>query len=100
MARATESGSLAGWAWDGRDEEAFRILCETASRLHTPRATPSPPLMPLAARFADLAPTAAGHGGIMLNSDARVPIYASWKQMWRQKRRSWSPLIPLRFIST
>ncbi|WP_122039505.1 aminoglycoside phosphotransferase family protein [Asaia bogorensis] len=70
MTRAMETGSLASWAWDGRDDEACRILCANAARLHAPRATPLLPLMRLAERFAALAPMATAYGGIMRRCDA------------------------------
>ena len=65
LERATGTGSLAAMARDGRDDEASRILCAVAARLHAPRAGPPPVLIPLAVRFAALAPAAAAQGGIL-----------------------------------
>ncbi|HLP68414.1 MAG TPA: aminoglycoside phosphotransferase family protein, partial [Rhizobium sp.] len=60
MERAASSDSLACMAWSGRDDEACRILCDAAARLHAPRRTPYPELHPLETWFQplfDLAPT-------------------------------------------
>jgi streptomycin 6-kinase len=47
MERASGAGDLAQMAWSGRDDEACRILCDTAARLHAPRSGPLPDLHPL-----------------------------------------------------
>jgi streptomycin 6-kinase len=65
LERACGSGSLAAMARTGRDDEACRILCTTAARLHAPRARPLPALIPLAEWFRELEPAAANHGGIL-----------------------------------
>lgn len=44
MERATGQGSLAHMARSGSDDEACRILCRTARRLHAPRPDPPPEL--------------------------------------------------------
>ena len=54
MERATGLGDLAEMARAGRDEEACRILCETAAKLHAPRPDPRPDLHPLDAWFQPL----------------------------------------------
>jgi streptomycin 6-kinase len=55
--------SLAGMARSGEDEAACRILCETAARLHAPRAAPIPEvIIRLDAWFAALWPRAAEGG--------------------------------------
>lgn len=64
MERAQGSTSLTQMASSGQDDEATRILCAVANRLHTPRAKPSPALVPLAHRFEALWNTATMHGGI------------------------------------
>ncbi|MGJ7902495.1 aminoglycoside phosphotransferase family protein [Lysobacter sp. 1R34A] len=62
--RACGPRSLKQMARHGDDDEATRILCTTAARLHAPRATPSPPnLLGLQPWFAELAPYANSHGG-------------------------------------
>ena len=66
LERATGSASLSEMARTGHDDEACRILCRTAARLHTPRARPRPDLTPLAQWFRELAPAARSHGGILL----------------------------------
>lgn len=70
LERATCDRSLTAMAHDGRDDEASRILCAVAARLHAPRDTPLPDLIPLAAWFAELAPAAAKHGGILAQASA------------------------------
>jgi streptomycin 6-kinase len=65
LERAVGLDSLADMARAGRDDEACRILCATAARLHAPRAKPLPELIPLAQWFRELEPTAAKHGGIL-----------------------------------
>lgn len=68
MERASGSASLARMVWAGRDDEACRILCNVAARLHAPRSRPAPqlhaledwfqPLFRLAVHHAALAPAA------------------------------------------
>jgi streptomycin 6-kinase len=56
-------------ARDGRDDEASRVLCAVAAKLHTPRAEPPPAtLVPLDIWFRALAPAAARHGGVFRRS--------------------------------
>ncbi|MBB2961949.1 aminoglycoside phosphotransferase family protein [Methylobacterium sp. R2-1] len=68
MERATGSASLSEMARSGQDDEACRILCAAAARLHAPRSKPLPKLMPLEEWFKDLWPAAARHGGILTRS--------------------------------
>ena len=42
LERATGPGSLVRLAEDGQDDEATRIICDVARRLHTPRGAPPP----------------------------------------------------------
>src|SRR3712207_3247528 len=49
MERATGERDLAEMARDGLDDEACRILCGTAARLHAPRRGSLPALHPLKA---------------------------------------------------
>ncbi|CAM2995606.1 streptomycin 6-kinase [Pseudomonas gessardii] len=65
MARALGSASLIQRVSDGRDDDATRILCAVAARLHAPRARPIPALVPLAQWFEALWPGAARYGGIL-----------------------------------
>lgn len=65
LERATGEASLAEMAHNGRDDEASRIICAVAARLHTPRNHLPPELLPLARWFEELEPAAAGHGGIL-----------------------------------
>ncbi len=65
LERATGSASLARMARSASDDEACRVLCAVAARLHAPRAKPPPELIPLEQWFSDLAPAATAHGGIL-----------------------------------
>ena len=64
MERATGQRSLAQMARVGQDDEACRILCATAARLHAPRPSPPEPIA-LAQWFRALEPAARAHGGIL-----------------------------------
>ncbi|NMJ42249.1 APH(6) family putative aminoglycoside O-phosphotransferase [Roseomonas sp. JC162] len=68
LERATGPASLADMARSGHDDEACRILCATAARLHAPRPKPLPDLVPLTALFRDLELAAGTYGGILLRS--------------------------------
>jgi streptomycin 6-kinase len=70
LERALGTGSLAEMARGGRDDEASRILCAAAARLHAPRDGCPPELVPLSRWFQALAPAAAAHGGILARADA------------------------------
>jgi streptomycin 6-kinase len=70
LERATGPRSLAAMARAGDDDEACRVLCAVAARLHAPRAAPTPETTPLAALFRDLEPAAAAHGGVLARSAA------------------------------
>jgi streptomycin 6-kinase len=67
LERAQGAASLSDMARSGRDDEACRVLCAVAARLHAPRPKPPPPdLVPLPRWFRDLEPAAAAHGGILV----------------------------------
>ncbi|MGI4977714.1 MAG: aminoglycoside phosphotransferase family protein [Janthinobacterium lividum] len=72
MERAEGNRSLSDMAWNGQDDEACRILCTTAARLHAPRPAPYPGLVPLARWFDALGPAAATHGGVLVRCEANV----------------------------
>lgn len=65
LERAMGASSLAEMARSGRDDQACRILCATAARLHAPRQKPPPDLIPLDHWFRELEPMARTHGGIL-----------------------------------
>jgi streptomycin 6-kinase len=65
LERATGKRSLVEMARGDRDDEASRIVCAVAARLHAPRGRPPPELIPLPRWFAALEPAAARHGGIL-----------------------------------
>jgi streptomycin 6-kinase len=70
LERASGTRSLAHMARSGRDDEACRILCGVAARLHAPRPGRHPELHPLDAWFAALFALADQHAA--LASAARV----------------------------
>ena len=54
LERAMGKRSLLAMAMNGEDDEASRILCQTAARLHAPREKPLPDPVPLTRWFRDL----------------------------------------------
>lgn len=66
LERTAADCSLADMARAGLDDEATRILCATAARLHaTDGRPPPPPLTDLTLWFRELWPVADQHGGIL-----------------------------------
>ena len=66
MERAEGSTSLEKMALSGRDDEATRIMCQVAVRLHAPRMRPLPSsLVPLPEWFTALKPGATRHRGTL-----------------------------------
>ena len=71
MERAIGEASLVEMARSGRDEEASRILCAAAARLHGARTRPLPPtLVPLPRWFRELEPAAWRYGGVLRHAAA------------------------------
>jgi streptomycin 6-kinase len=70
LERALGEGSLLEMARNGRDDEASRIICQVAGRLHAPRGRPPPALVPLQYWFRELEPAASQHGGILRQAAA------------------------------
>ncbi|MDO9248237.1 MAG: aminoglycoside phosphotransferase family protein [Phenylobacterium sp.] len=69
MVRATGAGSLADMARNGQDDDASRVICSALDGLHAPRAGRLPStLRPLPDWFAQLAPAANRHGGVLAKS--------------------------------
>ncbi|MEX3020054.1 aminoglycoside phosphotransferase family protein [Kluyvera sp. STS39-E] len=68
LARAGDSSSLTVLSQRGRDDEACRILCRTANRLHASTARPLPQLTPLDVWFSPLMPAAQKYGGFLTRS--------------------------------
>lgn len=66
LERAEGTRSLAAMSRSGEDDEACRVLCSVAARLHAPRARPLPELVPLTRWFRALERAAAAHGGILV----------------------------------
>jgi streptomycin 6-kinase len=72
LERATGPRSLDAMARDGRDDEASRIICAVAARLHAPRGALPSDLVPLSDWFRELWPMAETHGGILRRAAATV----------------------------
>ena len=70
LERAAGPRSLSAMAASGEDDEASRILCAVAARLHAPRPNPPPPLVPLRQWFELLAPAANALGGVFAEANA------------------------------
>jgi streptomycin 6-kinase len=70
LERAAGPRALAAMVAAGADDEATRILCAVATRLHAPRRGPPPELMPLSRWFEALSPAAGAHGGLLARADA------------------------------
>ena len=65
LERADGSRSLLDMAMTGEDDEASRIMCRVAAKLHAPRDRPLPDAIPLERWFEALEPGAARHGGVL-----------------------------------
>ena len=65
LERAQGERSLHTMAKTGSDDEATRILCETAARLHAKRDKPMPELIPLRQWFLELEESAEKYGGVI-----------------------------------
>jgi streptomycin 6-kinase len=65
LERATSTGSLVEMARGGCDDEASRVICAVAARLHAPRRGPPPEVIPLPRWCAALEPAAARHRGVL-----------------------------------
>src|SRR6185312_14693679 len=71
MERLCGPRDLTEMAQGGEDDEATRILCRTAMRLHAPRAAAPPDtLVPMPRWFQSLWPAAAAHGGVYARAAA------------------------------
>jgi streptomycin 6-kinase len=72
MERVEGGRSLAEMARAGvaGDNEASRLLCAAAARLHARAGEPPPGLVPLSRWFAALEPAAARHGGVLREAAA------------------------------
>jgi streptomycin 6-kinase len=70
LERATGPRTLAAMVAAGADDDASRILCAVAGRLHAPRRGPPPELVPLSRWFEALAPAARIQGGLLAEADA------------------------------
>jgi streptomycin 6-kinase len=74
LERASGRRSLAAMVANGQDDEASGILCAVANRLHAPRRSPPPELIPLSTWFEMLAPAANALGGLLREADAAAQV--------------------------
>lgn len=66
MERAMGENSLVKMVGRHQDDEASRIICSVATKLHAPKNKPLPPtLVPLSSWFRALQPAAFRHGGVL-----------------------------------
>lgn len=65
LERPENTVSLAETVYSGCDDEACRVLCAVAARLHARREKPLPELTPLSHHFRELEPAANVYGGIL-----------------------------------
>ncbi|WP_416064274.1 aminoglycoside phosphotransferase family protein [Rhizobium sp. ZK1] len=68
LERATDKCSLLDMALNGEDDEASRIMVQTAARLHAPRPTPLDDSTTLERWFRSLEPAARTYGGTFADS--------------------------------
>jgi streptomycin 6-kinase len=80
LERATGTKSLAEMVECGDDDEASRILCVVAAKLHAPRSSPPPELVPLPKWFEALALAAASQGGILARASRAAQALLSAPQ--------------------
>jgi streptomycin 6-kinase len=66
--RAQGTNSLMQMACNGQDDEASRVACTVIAKLHKPRSTPPPELIPLNIWFEALESAAQREGGLLLES--------------------------------
>ena len=70
LERLEDGRSLAAMALGGQDDEATKVLCACAAKLHTPRAAPPPAsLVPLDVWFAALFDAAPREGGVFARAE-------------------------------
>jgi len=70
LERATGDRSLAAMAHQDLDDEASRVICDVAGRLHARRNPPPSDIVPLTAWIAELWQAAAIHGAILTQASA------------------------------
>lgn len=70
LERATSGRALSHLVRTGQDDEASRITCRVIERLHAPRATPLPDLVPLTHWFRDL--TEFAQDGLLARAKAQA----------------------------
>jgi streptomycin 6-kinase len=76
LERATSGRALSDLVRNGQDDEATRIACRVIERLHAPRATPLPDLVPLTHWFREL--TDASQDGLLKRAkDLALALLAS-----------------------
>ncbi len=73
---AAGTPGLAQMAWSGQDDEACRILCRTATRLHAAQHRPIPDLHPLEAWFQPLFQLTPAHAALVPAADTARQLLA------------------------
>ena len=79
--RALGAGNLAQMAWSGQDDDACRILCDTAARLHAPRSGPIPDLHPLEDWFQPLFQLAPAHAALVQAAEVARQLLAAPREV-------------------
>jgi streptomycin 6-kinase len=70
MERLEDANALAAMAHSGADDDASRIICAVAAKLHAPRPPSPPPALPLAIWFEALRQAADRDGGLFASAHA------------------------------
>lgn len=81
MERAAGEISLAEWARSSRDDDATRIICNVAARLHSHRTAPPPEVVPLSAWFRDLVNGLAAKGPLAAAASAAAELLATQRDV-------------------
>ena len=79
--RALGTSNLAQMAWSGQDDDACRILCDTAARLHAPRSGPTPDLHPLEDWFQPLFELAPAHSALAPTAEVARQLLAAQREV-------------------
>ncbi|RPD39039.1 hypothetical protein EG028_22985 [Chitinophaga barathri] len=111
MERAMGKKSLLQMVRNGQDEEATRIICQVAGRIHLPRNKPLPELVPLDQWFKELFRHADKYGGIFPSAAAAarnlvadqqniVPLHGDihHENILDFEERGWLLIDPMRLI--
>ena len=81
MERAAGQSSLAELARSSRDDDATRIICNIAARLHSHAAAPPPEAVPLSAWFAELVDGSAASGLLAAAASTATGLLATQRDV-------------------